>query len=100
SLLHVEHADGLTLTGLIFDGVNRPLPARRGLVQGARGQGIRISDCELRNSGGDALHLSAAEGQITDNVFAGSSEAAIHSDDALGLLLGGNTISSYGHNWI
>ena len=100
SLLDVEHADRLTLSGLIFDGVNRPLPVRRGLVHVANARKVRISDCEFLNAGGDALHLSVAEGQITDNVFTGSSEAAIHSDDALGLLIARNTISSSGNNGI
>jgi uncharacterized secreted repeat protein (TIGR03808 family) len=100
SLIDTEHADRVTLWGLVFDGVNLPLPARRGLVHIANARGVEISDCEFRNAGGNALQLLAAEGSVSGNLFAGASEAAIHSDDAIGLLIAGNTISSAGDNGI
>src|SRR5262245_35537013 len=64
SLLSAEHADAITLAGLVIDGLNRPLPQRRGLVQIETTRRLKIADCDIVNVGGTAIQLFAAEGQV------------------------------------
>jgi len=69
-------------------------------VQIGNSRGLKISDCEIPNAGGTALRLFAVEGEITDTRIADAATAAIHSDDAAGLLIARNTILGAGDNGI
>jgi len=100
SLLSAEGAERIALTGLVLDGLRRPLPQRRGLVHLDNARGVRISDCEIVNAGGDAIQCVGVDGQVSDTTITGALTAAIHSLDARGLLLARNTIDGAGDNGI
>lgn len=99
-LVIADHADDITLSGLTLDGLNRPLAGERGLVHLETVRDLRIADCEILNSGGTAIQLVAVAGEVTDNRVANAADAAIHSDDAVGLLISRNTVSGAGNNGI
>jgi uncharacterized secreted repeat protein (TIGR03808 family) len=100
SLLAAENAERITIKGLLLDGLRRPLPQRRGLVHLDNARRIRISDCEIVNAGGNAIHCVAVDGQVSDTVIADALDAAIHSLDARGLLIARNIIAGAGDNGI
>src|SRR5690242_18194813 len=52
SLLSAEGGSSIALCNITLDGGGIPLPARRGLVHCLSGRDIRITDCEITNSGG------------------------------------------------
>ena len=100
SLISGEGADHFTLTGLVLDGVRRRLPERRGLVHIENARGVKIADCQIMSAGGDAIHCVAVAGEVVDTTLTDSVEAAIHSDDARGLMIARNTIDGAGNNGI
>src|ERR1700737_1761680 len=55
SLVSAAAADHVTLAGLAFEGGGRTLPDRRGLVQLETCAAVRITDCEIKNSGRSGL---------------------------------------------
>ena len=57
SMLSGEGAGSLGLSNITLDGASIPLPTRRGLVHCLRGRDIRITDCEIIGSGGNAIWL-------------------------------------------
>jgi uncharacterized secreted repeat protein (TIGR03808 family) len=100
SLISGEGADHFTLTGLVLDGLRRRLPERRGLVHIENARGVKIADCQIMSAGGDAIHCVAVAGEVVDTTLTDSVEAAIHSDDARGLMIARNTIDGAGNNGI
>jgi uncharacterized secreted repeat protein (TIGR03808 family) len=100
SLLHAAGAQHVTLSGLVLDGQRRRLPDRRGLLHVDDARRLRISDCEIRDAGGTAIACTAVDGEIIDTLVNNSSDVAIHSLDARGLLIARNTISGAGNNGI
>jgi uncharacterized secreted repeat protein (TIGR03808 family) len=100
SLLFAENAERITLAGLAFDGGNRPLPDRRGLVQLENCGGLKIADCEIVGSGRNGIVLIAAGGEVADTRLAGIADVAIHSLDARGLTIARNTVAGAGNNGI
>jgi uncharacterized secreted repeat protein (TIGR03808 family) len=100
SLLSASRADHLSLSGLIFDGGASPLPDGRGLVHLAIGRGLRISDCEIVRAGGTALSLAQIEGAIRDNTITDAGDIGLHSLDAQGLVIAGNSIRGSGNGGI
>lgn len=100
SLLLGEGTGHVGLTGITLDGGNVPLPARRGLIHVLGGHDIRISECEISNSGGAGIWIEQVSGEISGNVFASIASTAIVSFDALGLIVARNTISGTNDNGI
>jgi uncharacterized secreted repeat protein (TIGR03808 family) len=100
SMLLGEGAGHVTLSGITFDGGNIPLPARRGLIHLLGGRDIRITDCELSNSGGNGIWLEQVSGDISNNTVTASAVTAITSFDALGLIVSRNTIIGTNDNGI
>jgi uncharacterized secreted repeat protein (TIGR03808 family) len=100
SLISGEGADHFTLTSLVLDGLRRRLPERRGLVHIENARGVKIADCQIMSAGGDAIHCVAVAGEVVDTTLTDSVEAAIHSDDARGLMIARNTIDGAGNNGI
>ncbi len=92
--------DHISLTGLILDGADVPLPKRRGLVHLAKARFVRISDCEIVNAGGNGVMLEAIEGEVAGNTITAAADAAIFSLDARSLKISGNTIRGAGNNGI
>jgi uncharacterized secreted repeat protein (TIGR03808 family) len=100
SMLSSEGADGIGLAGIILDGAEVPLPARRGLVHCLGGRDIRITDCEIAGSGGSGIWLDNVAGEVSGNVITKTALTAIVSFDAQGLLVMRNTIKGTSDNGI
>jgi uncharacterized secreted repeat protein (TIGR03808 family) len=103
SLISTEGTEGterITLTGLVLDGLRRPLPEQRALVHLENARNLRIADCEIVGAGGNALQCVAADGTISDSTITNALATAIFSLDARGLLIARNTIEEAGDNGI
>jgi uncharacterized secreted repeat protein (TIGR03808 family) len=99
-LLVARNADHVLLSGIIFDGSNKGLPANAGLIQLATGRGIAIRDCEIVGSGRNGIVLEAIEGEVTNTTITGALGAAIHALDSRGLVIARNTIRNSANNGI
>jgi uncharacterized secreted repeat protein (TIGR03808 family) len=100
SMLSGEGAGSLGLSNITLDGASIPLPTRRGLVHCLRGRDIRITDCEIIGSGGNAIWLENVSGDVSGNIITRSATTAIVSFDAQGLLVSRNTILGTNDNGI
>jgi uncharacterized secreted repeat protein (TIGR03808 family) len=100
ALLSAQGADHVTLSGLVLDGMKRPLPERRGLIHLDNARALKITDCEIAGAGGIGLFCIAVEGEVSGTTVADATEVAIHSFDARGLLIARNTIKGAGNNGI
>jgi uncharacterized secreted repeat protein (TIGR03808 family) len=100
SLLLGEGAGHVTLSGLTLDGGAMPLPARQGLIYCRGGRDIRITDCEIMSSGGNAIWIEQVSGDISNNVITDTAGTAVVSFDAQGLIVSRNTITRTNDNGI
>lgn len=100
SLVESRSADGISLTGLGFDGGGRPLPEGRGLVHLLGGRGLRILDCDVTGSGRNGVVLEGIEGEVRGTTIAGAAGAGLLSLDARGLTIASNTVLGCGNNGI
>jgi len=99
SMLAATGSDHVSLSGLVLDGNNIPLPARHGLLHFAQAHALRVDGCEIVNAGGNGIMLEAIEGEVSGNSVS-AAEAAIFSLDARGLRIAGNTIRGAGNGGI
>ncbi len=99
ALLTSTGASHVTLSGIQFDGLDRPSAGRGGMVHFENARALKISDCEFVRAGGAALHCFASDGEITGNHF-GDVDTAIHSLDARGLVILSNNIAGAANNGI
>jgi uncharacterized secreted repeat protein (TIGR03808 family) len=95
-----EGAGGVGLTGITLDGSGIPLPARRGLIHCLSGRDIRITDCEISGSGGNAIWLEQVSGDVSGNIITRTAATAVVSFDAQGLIVSRNSISGTNDNGI
>ena len=100
SMFQGEGADSAGLTGIALDGSGIPLPTRRGLVHCLGGRDIRITDCEIANSGGNGIWLENVSGDISGNIIGNTASTAIVSFDAQGLSVSHNSILGTNDNGI
>jgi uncharacterized secreted repeat protein (TIGR03808 family) len=100
SMLLGEGAGHVTLSGITLDGGSLPLPARHGLIYCLGGRDIRISDCEILNSGGNGIWIEQVAGDLSGNIITGIAGTAIVSFDAQGLIVSRNTITGTNDNGI
>ncbi len=100
SMLTATGADHIGLMGLTLDGGSIPLPDRRGLVHCIGGRDVRVTDCEIINSGGNGIWFENVAGEVRGNIIRKIAVTAIVSFDALGLLVAQNTISDTSDNGI
>jgi uncharacterized secreted repeat protein (TIGR03808 family) len=100
AMLQGEGAASIGLSNITFDGGGIPLPARRGLVHCLGGRDIRITDCEIAASGGNAIWFENVSGDISGNIITKTAATAIVSFDAQGLLVSRNTITGTNDNGI
>jgi uncharacterized secreted repeat protein (TIGR03808 family) len=100
SMLQGEGASSVGLTNITLDGGGIPLPTRRGLVHCLTGRDIRITDCEIANSGGNGIWLENVSGDISGNIFTNIAVTGITSFDAQGLIVSRNTILGTNDNGI
>jgi uncharacterized secreted repeat protein (TIGR03808 family) len=95
-----EGAGTVGLTGITLDGSGIPLPARRGLIHCLFGRDIRITDCEISGSGGNAIWLEQVSGDVSGNIITRTAATAVVSFDAQGLIVSRNSISGTNDNGI
>jgi uncharacterized secreted repeat protein (TIGR03808 family) len=76
------------------------MPARRGLIHLLGGNDVRISACEIKNSGGNGIWIERVSGDISGNDFTDTAATAVVSFDALGLIVSRNTIVGTNDNGI
>jgi uncharacterized secreted repeat protein (TIGR03808 family) len=100
AMLSGEGAGSIGLTNITLDGGGIPLPTRRGLVHCLAGRDIRIVDCEIAGSGGNAIWLENVSGDVSGNIITRTAATAIVSFDAQGLSVSRNTISGTNDNGI
>jgi uncharacterized secreted repeat protein (TIGR03808 family) len=100
SMFSGEGAGSIGLANITLDGGGIPLPARRGLVHCIGGRDIRLIDCEIAGSGGNAIWLENVSGEVGGNMITNTAATAIVSFDAQGLLVSRNTISGTNDNGI
>jgi uncharacterized secreted repeat protein (TIGR03808 family) len=100
SMLSSEGAGSIGLVNITLDGGGLPLPTRRGLVHCLQGRDIRITDCEISGSGGNAIWLEHVSGDVSGNIITGTAATAIVSFDAQGLMVSRNTILGTNDNGI
>ena len=100
SMLSGEGASNIGLVNITLDGSGIPLPTRRGLVHCLGGRDVRISDCEITGSGGNAIWLENTSGDVSGNIITRSATTAIVSFDAQGLQVARNTIQGTNDNGI
>src|SRR6185295_12951730 len=62
TLISAVGAEHITLAGLVLDGADRALPDNSALVHFNQCSELRISDCEIVNSGRAGLRLDAVQG--------------------------------------
>jgi uncharacterized secreted repeat protein (TIGR03808 family) len=100
SMFLSEGAGSVGLTGITLDGGDIPLPARRGLIHCLSGRDIRITDCEISGSGGNAIWLEQVSGDVSGNIITRTAATAVVSLDAQGLIVSRNTILATNDNGI
>jgi uncharacterized secreted repeat protein (TIGR03808 family) len=99
SIMSATGSEHVVITGIVLDGAGIPLPERRGLLHVTQGRAVRISNCEIVNSGRNGISLEAVEGEVAANTISGG-DAAIFSIDARGLKIADNTIRGTGNGGI
>ena len=100
TLVSAVGAEHITLAGLVLDGADRALPDNSALVYFNQCSELRISDCEIVNSGRAGLRLDAVQGAVTGNTITNSADVAIYSLDARGLTIADNTVRGAGDGGI
>ncbi len=85
SLFASSRAEQIHLSGLVFDGGNRPLPEKRGLITIRTTREFVMRDCVMTGIGGTGLVLEGVDGEVANNQFINAQKAAIFSLDAQGL---------------
>src|SRR3954463_14358625 len=100
SMLSGEGASSVGLANITLDGAGIPLPTRRGLLHCLGGRDIRITDCEIANSGGNGIWFENVSGDVSGNIFTNIAVTAITSFDAQGLIVSRNTILGSNDNGI
>jgi uncharacterized secreted repeat protein (TIGR03808 family) len=100
SLIAAEHADTVSLTGLVRDGGGKPLPQGRGLVHLVATRALRITDCEILRAGGNGLALAQCDGAVRQTTITDAADNALFCIDSRGLILSANTIRGSGNGGI
>jgi uncharacterized secreted repeat protein (TIGR03808 family) len=100
SLFSSNQADLITLSGLVMDGGGKPLGRGRGLVNLVASGGLKLNDCEITRAGGTAILLEQTEGEVARNTITDAANIAVHSFNARGLIVSGNTIRRTGNGGI
>jgi uncharacterized secreted repeat protein (TIGR03808 family) len=99
SMMSASGSDHVSVSGLILDGTDIPLPARRGLLHLANARAVRITNCEIVKAAGNGIALEGIEGEVTGNTIS-AADAAIFSLDARALTISRNIVRGAGNNGI
>ena len=99
-LITAVGAEHITLAGLLLDGADRALPQNTALLHLDQCSEVRITDCEIMNSGRAGIRLDAVQGTVSGNTITNSADVAIYSLDARGLTISANTVRGAGDGGI
>jgi uncharacterized secreted repeat protein (TIGR03808 family) len=100
AMIAAHGADHVMLSGLIFDGKNKSLPEKRGLLNMSWGGDIRIIDCEVVNSGRHGIVLEDVDGIVSGSGIVHAAHVGIVSRNARGLVIAGNSVRGSGNGGI
>jgi uncharacterized secreted repeat protein (TIGR03808 family) len=100
SLLAAEHADTVSLTGLVLDGGGLRLPERRGLIEMVSTGGLRITDCAVLRAGGNGIVLEGCDGVVSGTTIVEAADTGLYSRDGRGLVIVNNLIRRSGNGGI
>ena len=100
SLVSAENSDAVTLSGLTFQGGNSKLPDNRGLVHCSTARGLRITDCEVHNAGGNGIVLEQCDGAVTGTTITDAADNALLATNSRGLVVSSNVIRGSGNGGI
>ena len=92
-----SNADGLTITGVSFDGGTTGAAAERGLLQIGSSPSVTLEQCRFAGGQTSGLATSGSAITIANCTFSDHPDAAIHSVDSLGLTVTGNRIANCGN---
>ncbi len=98
SIFTINTAEPVTLSGLTFDGGNKPGDVPLVRCDGA--SALSISECAFTSTSGSGLWLEKCAGRIGGNRFFNIGKSAIFSRDGKGLTISQNTIRDIGNNAI
>ncbi|MGD1016717.1 MAG: TIGR03808 family TAT-translocated repetitive protein [Roseiarcus sp.] len=96
-------ADGgarVALSGLTFDGADRPLDSDNGLVDFSHVGELTIADCAIERAGGVGLRLRGCGGRIERNDVRDIAAGGVFSTDATGLVIADNRVERCGDNGV
>ena len=100
SLVSVEHAETVTLSGVALDGARSPFPGGRGLVDVRDTKDLRLADCAIDNAAGNAVRLEKCQGEVTRCIVSAAADNALFCLDNSGLRIAFNTIRGSGNGGI
>jgi uncharacterized secreted repeat protein (TIGR03808 family) len=100
SLLSAEHADTVTLSGLMIDGGKHPTQEGRGLVHFDGVKATRIDGCEITGAGANGVTLLGCTGEVTHTTITEAADNAVFCNDSAGLLIAFNSIAKSGNGGI
>jgi uncharacterized secreted repeat protein (TIGR03808 family) len=89
----------VSLSGLLVEGGNRPLPERRGLLQFENCRSLKIVDCEIKASGRNGVVCIGSSGQIANTNVSETADVAIHLLDCA-MVIARNRIEGAGNNGV
>jgi uncharacterized secreted repeat protein (TIGR03808 family) len=99
SLISIENASGIRLTGLTLAGEAKPIDGGALLVA-EQVKGLDISDCRILGSAEDGAVLRKVSGRIADCEFGDIRKGGLFSEDAAGLKIAHNHVRDCGDNGI
>ena len=99
SLISIENAAGIRLTGLTLSGEAKPIDGGPLLVADEV-KGLDLSGCRIIGSAEDGAVLRKVSGRITDCEFGDIRKVGLFSEDAAGLEIAHNHVRDCGDNGI
>lgn len=100
-LFLAEDAEGIELSGLVFDGANRWISDHaQGLLDFRRVDELAMDNCEIIGSGKHGLALQHVSGRVERCMISGAADAGIYSVEAGRLRISANTVSDCGNGGI
>ena len=99
SLLQINEANDVSISGVTFDGADRPLKSP-GLVSARKAMGLAIRECAIKRSRTNGLNIDECSGSISANEVSLARDGGIFSIDAKGLEIIQNQVHDIGDNGI
>jgi uncharacterized secreted repeat protein (TIGR03808 family) len=100
TLMQIEEAQDVRLTGLILDGGCKPLPQGGSLLSGVAVEHLEVSNCRFFGSTEDGVVLRRVSGRIGDCEIGDIRKGGLFSEDASGLEISHNHVRDCGDNGI